>query len=46
MKQNKGKIIVKWSKGRKSFWQVSNALEFASDIRTKYGEEPFIYDEI
>lgn len=46
MNKKTGKIFVKWSKGIKSFWIVGNALEFAATIRDKYGEEPFIFDEI
>lgn len=42
---NKGKIIVKWSKGTRSFWLLGNALEFANHIKTQYKESPFIYDE-
>lgn len=40
-----GRIFVKWSKGKKSFKKIGNALEFANKIRMEYNEIPFIYDE-
>lgn len=42
---NKGKIIVKWSKGFRSFCLLGNALEFANRVKIQYKESPFIYDE-
>ena len=42
----RGKVFVSWSKGKRSFRDVGNALEFASFVKEKYNEVPFIYDEI
>ena len=41
----RGRIFVKWGKGKKSFKKIGNALEFANKIIMEYNEIPFIYDE-
>ena len=39
------KIFVKWSNGVSEFHELDSALEFANEVKNKYNEIPYIYDE-